>query len=425
MIARSAPNLIKYAQELAKKKAVRSGGRALIEKYLSSGSGDPGKAQLGSAAADDAGFVTYSVSIGAQTFSGVVNIEDEFVWVDCSSTPPGGAFVKFASAVCQKLVPRDCGNTTDCDYIAQYAAGDTVGYLASGTFTAAVGADSTTTVPPVTGTVTFGCGTKSTVPLDSQYGIIGFSQGEISLVKQLKISRFSYFLAPDNSDTSTSFSVVLLNDEAKPDTNSRSTPLVRGNLMYPDLYYVKLIGIQVDGQALTGIPAGAFDVAADGNSGGVYLSTMSAITYLQRDAYNAVRRALVSQIKSQEVDGSALYNSVFDLCYNLQAVAGLTFPKLTLVFDGSPTPTMELTTVNYFYKHTPTGLQCLTMRETPADAPFSSILGSLLQTGTNMIYDIAGGSLTFEKGAASALSSQVPSSVRAMAPLYLAWVLLF
>lgn len=179
------------------------------------------------------------------------------------------------------------------------------------------------------------------------------------------------------------------------------------------------------GQALTGIPAGAFDVAADGNSGGVYLSTMLHITYLQPEAYYAVRRALVSQIKSQEVNGSALFGGVFDLCYNLQAVAGLTFPKLTLVFDGSPTPTMELTTVNYFYKHTPTGLQCLTMRETPTDAPFSSILGSLLQTGTNMIYDIAGGSLTFEKGAASALSSQVPSSVMAMAPLYLAWVLLF
>jgi hypothetical protein len=131
------------------------------------------------------------------------------------------------------------------------------------------------------------------------------------------------------------------------------------------------------------------------------MSTLIEVTYLQSAAYTAVKRAaLVGKIKSPPVDGSAFGDGGFDLCYDAQSVAGLALPKLTLVFGCPDAPAMELTTVHYFYKDNATGLQCLTLLPTPAGLPFSSLLGTLLQTGTNMIYDVDGGQLTFEKAAA-------------------------
>ena len=148
-----------------------------------------------------------------------------------------------------------------------------------------------------------------------------------------------------------------------------------------------------------------------------------SITYLQADAYKALKQALMSKIKAQEVNGSALDGGIFDLCYTMQSVAELTFPKLTIVFDGGDAPSMDLTTVNYFYKDNVTGLQCLTMLPTPAGTPVGSVLGSMLQAGTNMIYDIGGGQLTFEEGAGAPAPSKV--SIMVTASLLLAWVLLF
>nr|BAJ91475.1 predicted protein [Hordeum vulgare subsp. vulgare] len=155
------------------------------------------------------------------------------------------------------------------------------------------------------------------------------------------------------------------------------------------------------------------------------MGTLYPITRLQEDAYNAVRQALVSKINAQEVNGSAFAGGVFDLCYDAQSVATLTFPKITLVFDGGNAPaTLELTTVHYFFKDNVTGLQCFTMLPMPVGTPFGSVLGSMVQAGTNMIYDVGGETLTLEEGAAAPPSSQVVS-LMAIASLLLAWVLLF
>lgn len=237
--------------------------------------------------------------------------------------------------------------------------------------------------------------------------------------------RFSYFLTPDDSNSSSSTSVVLFGDQAVPQTTrSRSTPLLRSSA-FPELYYVNLTAIKVDGESLTDIPDGSFDFAADGKAGGVALSTTFPITWLQSDAYNAVRQALVSKIKSTPENSSVTEEEGFDLCYNTTSVAELMFPKITLVFDGADSPAeMELTTVHYFYKDNVTGLQCLTMMPMPADYHIGSVLGSMLQSGTNMIYDIGGGQLTFEKVAAAApVASQMPR-MAIVSMLLVVWVLL-
>lgn len=407
------------------RKPATQGPRDLLRR-LKRGGRNNGE-QLGSAAADDAGHVVlYNVSVGQQqSFSGIVNILDDFVWVQCPPAPaPAIAKLPCVSQTCQStldITADDCranGTTiADCEYVIVYVSGNATGYLADETFTL-VGAE-----PVVAGPLVFGCNYQSTVSLDGESGLLGFSRGNLSLISQLNISRFSYLLAPDDSNTPDSKSTVLLGDAAMPQTkSSRSTPLLRSNA-YPELYYVKLTSIRVDGVALSGIPTGAFDLAADGNSGGVVMSTTDQITYLQADAYRALKQALMSKIGAQAVNSSALGGGVFDLCYTMQSVAALTFPKLTLVFDGGYTPTIDLTTVHYFYKNNVTGLQCLTMLPTPTGTPFGSVLGSMVQAGTNMIYDIGGGQLIFEKGAAVPAPSK--ASIMVIASLLLAWVLLF
>jgi hypothetical protein len=405
------------------------GQKALINiKY-----GNPDKDQLGSAAADSVGSVVYDVSVGNGTtptpFSGVLDIFSEFVWLPCPAPPvPAFSHVPCASPACLSLLnitADDCGSMSsdDCEYIVTYGPEkNTTGYLSEETFTVPE------TEPVVAAPVVFGCSTATSETLDEgKSGVIGFGRGPYSLVSQLNASKFSYFLAPDNGNSSDTEIVVLLGDAALPQTSrSRSTPLLQ-SAAYPDLYYVNLTGIQVDGKALDGIPKGTFDLAPGGGSGGVVMSTSSAVTFLQPAAYAAVRRSLVSKINSTAVDGSAFSDGGFDLCYDARSVAALTFPKLMLVFGGeegdAPPPTMELTTVHYFYKDNRTGLECLTLLPTPASTPFGSILGTLLQTGTNMIYDVGGGRLTLEKAAAARAGNQLPLVVTAS--LLLAWVLLF
>ncbi|EMS65167.1 Aspartic proteinase nepenthesin-1 [Triticum urartu] len=394
-------------------KEVASAGASALTKALRS-SNKAG--QLGSDAADDAGIILYNVSVGQQTFSGVVDIFNDFFWVQC---PPAPAQVLSAvpcisdtcSSVLRKTTNNDCVDTTSSCLYAYGSLDDgsySTGYLGYEKFTFGAG----TGTSPVSGSVVFGCSTQNTV----KDGAIGFSKGPLSILSQLHITRFSYFLTPDDSKSSSSTSVVLLGDQAVPQTKrSRSTPLLKSNV-YQDLYYVKLTGIKVDGESLKGIPDRAFDFAADGKSGGVALSTTIALTWLQSDAYYAVKQALMSKIDSPAVKS----NNELDLCYDTNSVAKLKFPKITLVFDGVDSPGMDLTTVHYFYKDTNTGFQCLTMLPMPKDYPLGSILGSMLQAGTNMIYDIGARQLTFEKAAAAA--PQVP--LMAIVSL-LAWVLLF
>ncbi|CAM0942688.1 unnamed protein product [Alopecurus aequalis] len=418
-IARSP--VVKRMAKIVIRKVASAGLSALKKELRSSNKGG----QLGGDAADDAGIILYNVSVGQQNFSGIVDIFNDFVWVQCPVNPAAAfSAVPCGSQRCFNALSKTSDDCVDragaCEYI--YGSTDegtnSTGYLAYETFTVGAG----TGIAPISGSVVFGCSTQNTVKLD---GAIGFSQGPLSILTQLHVSRFSYFMTPDDSKSSGSISVVLLGDQAVAQTkHSHSTPLHRSKV-FPDLYYVKLTGIKVDGEPLTGIPARAFDIAADGNSGGVALSTTIAVTWLQSDAYYAVKEALVSKIKSDPVKSSGNNDEGFDLCYNTNSVAKLNFPKITLVFGGADSPGMDLTTVHYFYKDNVTGLQCLTMMPMPKDYPIGSILGSMLQAGTNMIYDVGGGQLIFEKAVAAMapVPPQVP--LMPMVSLLLVWVLLF
>ncbi|KAM0823451.1 hypothetical protein ACQ4PT_070863 [Festuca glaucescens] len=175
-------------------------------------------------------------------------------------------------------------------------------------------------------------------------------QGDLSLVTQLQITSFSYFIAPD--DTGYNFVSWNWDEDGAPAAvgsrpKSQSTPLLAPTANQNPYYYVKLTGLLVDGQPLTSIPAGTFDAQADG-SGGVYMSTTLPVTYLKEAAYNALRRELVSKIQSQGVIPVDTPGDLYHLCFLTQYFANAKVPTLALVFDCADA-TMELTVNNYFF----------------------------------------------------------------------------
>ncbi|KAI4994840.1 hypothetical protein ZWY2020_034743 [Hordeum vulgare] len=210
-----------------------------------------------------------------------------------------GLVVFDPTPACQRVLDRTCILDSDgCSYVATYgsdATAYTSGYLATDTFTFG-----NTSVPGMV----LGCSAVSTVDLAlaGASSVIGFGRGPSPRVaaQALKILLLPRDRRPDSSE-----SVIRLGDDAVPRTSgSRSTPLLRST-MYTDMYYVRLTGIQVDGKALSSIPAGVFELQADG-SGGVFLSTTVPVTYLEEAAYSVVRRALVSGDQDPVTGGESI-----------------------------------------------------------------------------------------------------------------------
>ncbi|WVZ78106.1 hypothetical protein U9M48_025869 [Paspalum notatum var. saurae] len=291
----------------------------------------------------------------------------------------------------------------------------TVGYLATDTFTFGG--------TPVPGFV-FGCSDDSVGDFSGASGVLGFNLGNLSLVSQLQLTWFSYLLASDASADAGGESDSLLqfaDDGSVPPTSNhgRSTPLVTSSL-YPTVYFFNLTGIRVDGQDLA-IPAGTFDLLANG-SGGVFPSTTVPVTYLEQAAYAVVKEAIAgSKVMPPPVNGSELG---LDLCYTITSLKNVTVPKLELVFDGDGA-VMTLQRYNYFFADNTTGQDCLTILPSVG----GSLLGSLLQTGTSMTYDIAHEQLIFETQAAAASPANSRASLIMMMVMVMlnlaAWVLLF
>ncbi|GJN05147.1 hypothetical protein PR202_ga22755 [Eleusine coracana subsp. coracana] len=182
---------------------------------------------------------------------------------------------------------------------------------------------------------------------------------------------------------------------------------------YTSSYYVGLTGIQVDGKDLP-IPNGTFDLDPTDGSGGVILSITVPLTFLHQRAYKLLKEELKSKIGLTPVNGSALG---LDLCYTSRSLTMANIPAMALVFDGgnNNNAVMELQTRNYFFMDSDTGLECLTILPSSSKA---SLLGSLIQTGTHMIYDVRGNKLQFES-LTQASPTRSDSSNNRSPPLYL------
>ncbi|EAZ14290.1 hypothetical protein OsJ_04214 [Oryza sativa Japonica Group] len=244
------------------------GGGSSSNGQSQQGGGDSGGGGGGGnqAPATNAGMYVFSYGIGTppQQVSGALDISSDLVWTACGATAPfnpgGGA-----------------ANTTGLLGTEAFTFGDT----------------------RIDGVV-FGCGLKNVGDFSGVSGVIGLGRGNLSLVSQLQVDRFSYHFAPDDSVDTQSF--ILFGDDATPQTSHTLSTRLLASDANPSLYYVELAGIQVDGKDLA-IPSGTFDLRNKDGSGGVFLSITDLVTVLEEAAYKPLRQAVASKIGLPAVNG--------------------------------------------------------------------------------------------------------------------------
>ncbi|KAL2644667.1 hypothetical protein R1flu_012254 [Riccia fluitans] len=308
--------------------------------------------------------------------------------------------IRYYTDLCAELPSRSY-NGGFCTY--RYAYGDqstTEGDFAQETLTL-TGIDGTTT--QTFPNFAFGCGHKNQGTFSGTDGLVGLGRGDISLNEQIGAligSKFSYCLVEIFS-AATESSPLIFGDAAVSTGakfNLQYTPLVR-NPAADTFYYVKMNGIKINNQAVTGIPSGAFNLNRYG-SGGVILDSGTTLTYLIQSAYNPFLTMMKSAVQYPQVDSSQIG---LDLCYDLSGVADPTLPTVTLQFQGVD---LVLPPNNVFLQVDDAGTTCLAF----AGTSDFTIIGNIQQQNHYVLYDIANERVGFAAVDSCAAIHTVPAT---------------
>lgn len=331
-----------------------------------------------------------SVGTPSTAYSAIMDTGSDLIWTQCKpcqqcfdqSTPifdpkKSSSFspLSCSSSLCEALPMSSCG-TDGCEYL--YTYGDyssTQGVMAADTFT--LGGVS---VP----NVAFGCGEDNEGTGFSQgSGLVGLGRGPLSLVSQLGEPKFSYCLTSiDDSKSST----LLMGSSAtvnNSDTATRTTPLVK-NPSQQSFYYLSLEGITV-GDTRLPIKESTFALNDDG-SGGMIIDSGTTITYLEKSAFDLVKKEFISQVKLP-VDNSG--STGLDLCFTLPSNTNdIEVPKLVFHFKGAD---VDLPGENYIVADSSVGLACLAMGSSSG----MSIFGNVQQQNYLLLHDLQKETLSF------------------------------
>ncbi|CAL1377431.1 unnamed protein product [Linum trigynum] len=328
------------------------------------------------------------------SYSAIVDTGSDLIWTQCDPctncykqpTPifdpsKSSTFAKLpcSSTLCSALPQSSCGSD-GCDYL--YTYGDyssTQGVMATETFTFG---GNKVKVPKVG----FGCGEDNEGDGFTQGGgLVGLGRGPLSLVSQLKQPKFSYCLTSID-DAAGATSTLSMGSLAGPAGNSSATTGLIQNSAQSSFYYISLEGISVGGTGLS-IPASTFALQSDG-SGGMIIDSGTTITYLERSAFDEVKKAFKAAI-DLPVDNSG--STGLDLCFDLPSGGGsgdIKVPTLVFHFKGAD---LELPAENYMIADSSVGLVCLAMGSSSG----MSIFGNIQQQNFMVLYDLAKESLSF------------------------------
>lgn len=236
--------------------------------------------------------------------------------------------------------------------------------------------------------IVFGCGQYN----DGQYaahGGVGFGRGSLSLISQLGslgANKFSYCLQ-GFEEPSYMVSPLFIGHTATLNAEVvSSTPFIQNAAS--SFYFLSLEGISLGGKLLN-IDASTFDIQDDG-SGGFMIDSGTTFTLLHEDAYQVLKKALISAIHFPQTDGSGLG---LDLCFDLGPVyhfrlSSNQFPTMTFHFKGAD---YVLQPEHYFYVDDTTF--CLAML--PTSQIQMSILGNYQQQNYHILYDNGNNMLSF------------------------------
>ncbi|KAJ3695990.1 hypothetical protein LUZ60_001367 [Juncus effusus] len=338
---------------------------------------------------------SYYISIGAgsdeQEISPIMAITNDLIWTRCSTSSTSQFYnpsnsTTFSEVPCDQC-SFDSACTDHCSYNDTYIdLWGTYGDIVTDNFT--FGSPDSDSLR-----IYFGCiyEDEGTGGID---GVLGFGNGNYSVVSQLGYERFSYCLSnsttiptPINLGTST----LVTGDQ------SQSIKLINSSYYYHNyVYVVNLTTITVGSNEIS-IPKSysAASYSQENTPDGVVLDTVSPISYLDEPIYNATKMAFL-----QELGLSSTHNDTtlgLDLCFDIS----LTVPKLQLQFDGSVIINLE--TWNYIVRDPTNGLQCIIILPQSG----GSLMGNSMQLDLHMVYDLANSTLFVEKTVCIKSSAQV------------------
>ncbi|KAI5672291.1 hypothetical protein M9H77_12655 [Catharanthus roseus] len=334
-----------------------------------------------------------SVGTPLVSYSAIMDTGSDLIWTQCKpckqcfdqSTPifdpkKSSSFSSLpcSSNLCEALPASSCG-TNGCEYL--YTYGDyssTQGIMAYETFTFG-----NVSIP----NVGFGCGEDNEGSGFSQGGgLVGLGRGPLSLVSQLDEPKFSYCLTSIDDTKSSKLLMGSLPNLDTSKSSTKTTPLFK-NPSNPSFYYLDLEGITI-GDTLLPIKESTFKINDDG-SGGMIIDSGTTITYLEKSAFDLVKKEFISHVKLP-VDDSG--STGLDLCFTLPSSntndINIEVPKLIFHFKGLD---VDLPGENYIIADSSLGVACLAMGSSSG----MSIFGNVQQQNLLVLYDLEKETMSF------------------------------
>ncbi|KAJ0249158.1 Protein ASPARTIC PROTEASE IN GUARD CELL 1 [Hirschfeldia incana] len=222
--------------------------------------------------------------------------------------------------------------------------------------------------------VALGCGHDNEGLFTGAAGLLGLGGGALSMTNQINATSFSYCLVDRDSGNSSSldFNSVQIGD------GDATAPLLK-NSKIDTFYYVGLSGFSVGGEKVS-IPSSVFEVDAKG-AGGVILDCGTAVSRLQKEAYDSLRDAFVKLAKDFKNATSSI--SLFDTCYDFSSMSSVKVPAVAFDFTGGKS--IDLPAKNYLIPIDDAGTFCFAFAPTSSEL---SIIGNVQQQGTRVTYDL-------------------------------------
>uniref|UniRef100_J3N4G8 Peptidase A1 domain-containing protein n=1 Tax=Oryza brachyantha TaxID=4533 RepID=J3N4G8_ORYBR len=342
--------------------------------------------------------VDFAVGTPPQNASAFLDLGGEAVWTQCSQCKRCfkqdlPVFVPNASStfrpepcgtdVCKSIPASKCSSSNVCTYEGTAELDKhTVGIVGTDTF--AIGT--------ATASLGFGCVVASDIDtMGGPSGFIGLGRMPWSLAAQMKLTKFSYCLAPHDAGKN---SRLFLGASAKlAGGNSTTVPFVRttpGDTLC-QYYPVQLEGIKA-GDAAIALPPG---------SSTVMVQTFAPMSFLVDSAYQDLKKAVTKAVGAAPTSTPV---EPFDLCFPKAGVSS-SAPSIVFTFHGAAALTVEQS--RYLIEADKDTL-CLAILSTSwlnsTALDKTNILGSLQQVNIHFLFDLDKETVSFQPADCSSLS---------------------
>ncbi|XP_037466717.1 aspartyl protease family protein At5g10770-like [Triticum dicoccoides] len=214
-------------------------------------------------------------------------------------------------------------------------------------------------------------------------GVLDLSRDPHSLASRVVLSpdtvAFSYCLP-----SAFPYSAGFLSFGAKrPNIVSYAT--LKSKASHPNLYFLRLVGVSVAGQDIP-VPPPAL-------AGDALMELHTTFTYLQPEVYAALRDQFRGWMGQYPV--APPYGEL-DTCYNFTGQSSVGVPAVKLTFEGGAGLEPGVQQTMYFKdRGNIFSVGCLAYAPVPAHARDITVIGSLAQATTEVVYDLRGGKVGF------------------------------